>query len=210
MLAQQNNIQGLKYSNVFNNRVQVQTRGNQPAPLYATNNIVQRNNVQTSNRRVNTPKQSERLVVQHVKSVKQIKNVNSNPINRVNIVKEVNTEQQQQSLGNMNENISDNNIGNINQVNDVNYIVNQENEAPVQSQIASRTNVSDRNFSLDFNVPKINFNTAKYSGSSSSKTSTHKSFQFKKKLSKMNRKMHSKFAFTKKLKMKVDLCCNWG
>ena len=209
VFAQQNNVHVMNYANVFNNNIQVETRGNQSAQLYANNKIVQRNITQAANRNIAKPKTTQRMAIPQVNRVTQIKNINNNPINRVNAVTQVNDEPEQQSSGNINENISDNNVDNNYQNIEINYAVQQENDAPVQAQAVNQSNVSDRNFSLDINLPKINFKPVKYAGSSSSKSSSGKSFYFKKKLSKMNRKMHSKFAFTKKLKMKVDLCCNW-
>jgi hypothetical protein len=76
-----------------------------------------------------------------------------------------------------------------------------------QIQLAS----GNADFSLEVNLPKVNFKPVKLgtSISSSSSSSHHRAFGLKKKLCRINRHLEGKFQVTKKLRFKVDKCFKW-
>ncbi|HWY10694.1 MAG TPA: hypothetical protein VN026_05170 [Bacteroidia bacterium] len=129
-----------------------------------------------------------------------------------------------------------NNISNPSQVNVINVLLNNMNEnVQVQGNIINQmdNNVGNAfggsmieqlagvnipaiqlgsgslNLNLDLNLPTIKLPSIKFSSHKSVSSSNHRSFHFKNKLAKLNRKMSGKLSFGKKLKIKVDNCFKW-
>lgn len=126
-----------------------------------------------------------------------ISNVNQPLIN----ISENNINDDIQIQGNFSQQL-DNNVGNA--FGNENII---EQLASVNIPAIQLGNGLDLN--LDINLPKINLPTIKFNNRKSVSSSKHKTFYFKKKLAKFNRKISGKLSFRKKLKIRVDNCFKW-
>jgi len=87
------------------------------------------------------------------------------------------------------------------------------NENNMIEQIASANipaiQVGTGSLNLNLEMPTIKLPSIKFSSRKSVSTSKHKSFYFKNKMIKLNRRLKGKFSLRKKLKIKVDNCFKW-
>lgn len=200
--------------NSFSQNIWVNNLGNQSPPqvqaqsvqVFASNMTVNDNNTNKPARAIANPQMyvqraSNANVTQRRqvrRTVRNVSNTNiSNPAqtNVINIV-ENNTDEIQQ-LVNFN-NVNDNNLGNS--------FGNENLIEQIASANIPAIQVGTGSLNLDINMPKINLPSMKFASRKSVTSSKHKTFRVRNKLAKMNRNMTSKFAFGKKLKIKVDNC----
>lgn len=147
-------------------------------------------------------RQSAQVFASNTSTNKQVKNIQSNNSNRRNPVQ--------------------NNVANpINQMMQPQVILNDDIQLNVLENnfgnqgivIQQASNVSKpalpEGKGLEINLPKINFNSGIRLAKLNSHTSKNKTVHMKNKFLKMNRKLSAKFAFGKKLKLKVDDCFKW-
>ena len=168
----------------------VSTNANKPVRANANPQI---NFVQRATTNVSTQRRRRRVTPQV--------NTVSNPINIINVpVNNINDDIQVQ--GNL-INQMDNNLGNA---------FGNENmiEQLASANIPSiKLGNGSLNLNLDLNLPTLKLPSIKFRSHKSVSSSGHKSFHFKNKWIKFNRKMSGKLSFGKKLKIKVDNCFKW-
>jgi hypothetical protein len=187
----------------------------QSIQVFASNIMMNDNNINRSSNsnkplraNANPQVQSQRASIANTNQRRQIRrrvthisNTNiPNPVqvNSVNILNTINDDIQLQ--GNFSQQINDNSgnaFGNENRI----------------EQIASANipaiQLGTGSLDLNIDMPTIKLPSIKFTSRKSVSGSKHKTFRFRNKMAKMNRQMTGKFAFGKKLKIKVDNCFKW-